>query len=268
MAVVFRSGPTACGRAAELCGVEVSDNELQQGQGIHGSLGRADTRNMMAAAGPDFRRGFARRGACGLRRLGAHPRAHPGPFAWTGRERSGAACSPKRSRVAAPASASGPKRLVSAPAANGFRTVLDLDVVRGGPSYARGSPARSPVMIPALTALLLAAAAPEALRLNQIQVVGTHNSYHAGLTAPAAARLQARDPQAAAALDYRASVADLPAGRRRAAAGAGRLRRTAREAATPHPQAAAPARSAALRSSGRHATVPASRSCTCRTSTT
>ena len=58
-------------------------------------------------------------------------------------------------------------------------------------------------MIPALTALLLAAAAPEALRLNQIQVVGTHNSYHAGLTAPAAARLQARDPQAAAALDYR-----------------------------------------------------------------
>ena len=54
-----------------------------------------------------------------------------------------------------------------------------------------------------LLALLLAFTEPgDALRLNQIQVIGTHNSYHAGLTPPAAAWLQARDPQAAAALDY------------------------------------------------------------------
>lgn len=55
--------------------------------------------------------------------------------------------------------------------------------------------------------MILAAVAASLLsqgdvRMNQIQVIGTHNSYHAGLTAPAAARLQARDPRAAAALDY------------------------------------------------------------------
>ena len=143
MAVVFRSGPTACGRAAELCGVEVSDNELQQGQGIHGSLGRADTRNMMAAAGPDFRRGFADAAPAGSVDW-APTLAHilglrlDGPGTLRGRVLTEALAGGR------PAPASGPKRLVSAPAANGFRTVLDLDVVRGGPSYARGSPARSP----------------------------------------------------------------------------------------------------------------------------
>ena len=36
----------------------------------------------------------------------------------------------------------------------------------------------------------------EILRLNQIQVIGTHNSYHAGLTPGVAKLLQARKPQA------------------------------------------------------------------------
>ncbi len=42
----------------ELCSVMVSDTSLQQGQGNHGGFTRANTRNFMAAIGPDFRKGF------------------------------------------------------------------------------------------------------------------------------------------------------------------------------------------------------------------
>ena len=38
--------------------VDVSDGTLQEGQGTHGSLGRADVTNTMIAFGPDFKRGF------------------------------------------------------------------------------------------------------------------------------------------------------------------------------------------------------------------
>ena len=59
LVVVFRSGLVrGCRGGAELCTYEVSDTSLQQGQGNHGGLSRAETRNMMAAVGPDFRRGF------------------------------------------------------------------------------------------------------------------------------------------------------------------------------------------------------------------
>jgi hypothetical protein len=57
-------------------------------------------------------------------------------------------------------------------------------------------------------AVLLAAAlassplAAADLRINQIQVIGTHNSYHAGLTPGVAKLLQARKPQAFEDLDY------------------------------------------------------------------
>ena len=40
------------------------------------------------------------------------------------------------------------------------------------------------------------------VRLNQIQIVGTHNSYHAGLTPGVAKLLQQKNPKAFAALDY------------------------------------------------------------------
>jgi hypothetical protein len=55
--VGFRSFPTGC-PDPEICGAEVADTELQQGQGIHGSFGRQDTHNFMAAIGPDFKTGF------------------------------------------------------------------------------------------------------------------------------------------------------------------------------------------------------------------
>ena len=41
------------------------------------------------------------------------------------------------------------------------------------------------------------------LKLNQIQVIGTHNSYHAGLPTNETIWLQKQNPQAAASLDYR-----------------------------------------------------------------
>ncbi len=55
--VNFRSFTTGCGDPTT-CGVEVADTVLQQGQGMHGSFSRADTRNVMGAAGPSFRTGF------------------------------------------------------------------------------------------------------------------------------------------------------------------------------------------------------------------
>ncbi len=41
-----------------------------------------------------------------------------------------------------------------------------------------------------------------AVRINQIQVIGTHNSYHAGLTPGVARLLQQKNPKVFAALDY------------------------------------------------------------------
>ncbi len=38
-----------------MTGVEIADNNLQQGQGMHGSFNRSDTFNFMVAAGPDFK---------------------------------------------------------------------------------------------------------------------------------------------------------------------------------------------------------------------
>jgi Phosphoinositide phospholipase C, Ca2+-dependent len=54
------------------------------------------------------------------------------------------------------------------------------------------------------TALPALAAAPSDadLRLNQIQVIGSHNSYHAGLTPGVAKMLQATNPKAFDGLDY------------------------------------------------------------------
>jgi arylsulfatase A-like enzyme len=55
--VNFRTFSTGCADPT-VCGVEVADTLLQQGQGMHGSFSRSDTRNLMGAAGPGFRTGF------------------------------------------------------------------------------------------------------------------------------------------------------------------------------------------------------------------
>jgi len=58
--VNFKTFDTGCGNPTA-CGVEIADTNLQQGQGMHGSFGRADTYNNMAAIGPDFKRSFVDR---------------------------------------------------------------------------------------------------------------------------------------------------------------------------------------------------------------
>ena len=57
IAVNFRSFATGCADHTT-CGAEVSDTGLQQGQGMHGNFSRADTQNIMGAAGPGFRQHF------------------------------------------------------------------------------------------------------------------------------------------------------------------------------------------------------------------
>ncbi|RUL78435.1 hypothetical protein EKH80_05830 [Dyella choica] len=46
-------------------------------------------------------------------------------------------------------------------------------------------------------------AANDTLRINQIQVIGTHNSYHAGFAPSATMLMQAKAPEALAGIDYR-----------------------------------------------------------------
>jgi hypothetical protein len=41
-----------------MCAVTLADTGLQHGQGMHGSLNRANTMNFMAATGPSFKAGF------------------------------------------------------------------------------------------------------------------------------------------------------------------------------------------------------------------
>jgi arylsulfatase A-like enzyme len=60
MVVEFRNWADHCAKP-DTCQIEVADTDLQQGQGIHGSFGRGDTHNFMAAVGPDFKAGFVDR---------------------------------------------------------------------------------------------------------------------------------------------------------------------------------------------------------------
>ena len=55
--VNFRSYAEGCDEPSN-CSVEVADTVLRQGQGMHGSFGRGDTLNFMAAIGPDFKPGY------------------------------------------------------------------------------------------------------------------------------------------------------------------------------------------------------------------
>ncbi len=50
-----------CRLGADMCAAEMADTSLQTGQGMHGAFSRADTRNFMAAIGPDFKPRFADR---------------------------------------------------------------------------------------------------------------------------------------------------------------------------------------------------------------
>jgi hypothetical protein len=141
--VSFRSFGTGCERAL-LCTAEVADTRLQQGQGMHGSFGRSDTWNFMAARGPDFRRGYtdtlpASNADIGMTlahvlQLDLTPK---GPLA--GRVLTE---SLQESGDAEPAVSS--QTLESKPAANGLRTIIKTQKVGSNVYYdAAGFPGRA-----------------------------------------------------------------------------------------------------------------------------
>lgn len=142
--VGFRSFvANGCTLGTLLCAVEISDTSLQTGQGMHGSFSRADTRNFMAAAGPDFKRGYVDRAPVSnadiaptlAHILGLPASKEPGIL---------------KGRVATEALGGGspvaPTRrfLASDTAPNGLRTVLDVQEV-GDTRYfdAAGVPGRT-----------------------------------------------------------------------------------------------------------------------------
>ena len=128
---------------AELCSALVVDGNLQQGQGNHGALTRANTHNFMAAIGPDFKAGFKDPSPVSnadiaptlIRATGLTPPEAIGQL---------------KGRVAGealqggPASVSSQPQLTrSTPAANGFVTVLEGQSADGETYFdAAGQPGR------------------------------------------------------------------------------------------------------------------------------
>jgi Type I phosphodiesterase / nucleotide pyrophosphatase len=119
--VNFRSFVEGCDEPTN-CSVEIADTILRQGQGMHGSFGRGDTLNFMAAIGPDFKKGYvdtlpvsnADVGMTIAELMGLHPIQAGG---LTGRVMSEAL-----PNGIVPKSADG--TITSKPAANGLQTVL------------------------------------------------------------------------------------------------------------------------------------------------
>ncbi len=124
--VSFRSFAGTCQNQLQ-CAVGVHDTALGTGQGSHGSLSRAETRNFMAAIGPDFKAGYA----------------DPAPISNaditpTLARIAGITLAPKgklRGRVISEALAGGSavkssrRTIASDPAENGVRTILNFQEV-------------------------------------------------------------------------------------------------------------------------------------------
>ena len=122
--VNFRSFDTVCGEPVR-CPVVVADATFQQGQGTHGSFSRAETWNFMALAGPDFKSGFI--DTAPVSDLGRTVAAIMGlefkdKGALTGRVLTEAMPGGVMPDVKG-------WSIVSEPAENGLRTVLDLQAV-------------------------------------------------------------------------------------------------------------------------------------------
>jgi arylsulfatase A-like enzyme len=124
--VNFRSFDTVCGEPVR-CPAEVADTGLQQGQGMHGNLSRADTWNFMALAGPDFKSGFVDTAPVSNADVGRTVAAIMGlefkdRGALTGRVITEAMPGGAMPDVKS-------WSIASAPADNGLRTVLDVQAV-------------------------------------------------------------------------------------------------------------------------------------------
>jgi hypothetical protein len=130
-----------CGEPTN-CQVQVADTVLRQGQGMHGSFGRGDTMNFMAAIGPDFKAGYADAlpvsnadvGATAARLLGLTAKPHGNLV--------GRVMTEAMPNGATPRAVS--DSIKSAPSANGLRTVLNYQRV-GAQRYfdAAGFPGRT-----------------------------------------------------------------------------------------------------------------------------
>ncbi len=124
--VNFRSYAEGCGEPTN-CSIEIADTVLRQGQGMHGSFGRGDTLNFMAAIGPDFKAGYvdalpvnnADIGMTIAQLMGLRPTNNGG---LTGRVMSEAL-----PNGIVPKSADG--TITSKPAANGLQTVVKFQRV-------------------------------------------------------------------------------------------------------------------------------------------
>ncbi|MGA7808841.1 alkaline phosphatase family protein [Bradyrhizobium sp.] len=119
--VNFRSYVEGCNEPTN-CSVEIADTVLRQGQGMHGSFGRGDTMNFMAAMGPDFKAGYADPlpvsnadvGMTIAQLMGLHASAEGGLM--------GRVISEALPNGIVPKAADG--EITSKPAANGLKTVL------------------------------------------------------------------------------------------------------------------------------------------------
>ncbi|MDE2630498.1 MAG: alkaline phosphatase family protein, partial [Alphaproteobacteria bacterium] len=130
-----------CKLGEQMCTAEIADSTLHTGQGMHGSFSRTDTRNFMAAIGPDFKTKFVDKTPVGntdvaptlARILGVNL---SGPGRLRGRVIAEALKGGKTPKVAR-------RTIASAKAANGVRTILDLQEV-GSTRYfdAAGVPGR------------------------------------------------------------------------------------------------------------------------------
>jgi len=126
----------------QMCTAEIADTNLHTGQGMHGSFSRADTRNFMAAIGPDFKKGYADKTPVGNVDV-APTMAHllgltlEGPGTLKGRVAEEALTGGKEPKVTK-------TTLASDKAANGFQTLLNLQEV-GSTHYltAAGMPGRT-----------------------------------------------------------------------------------------------------------------------------
>jgi predicted AlkP superfamily pyrophosphatase or phosphodiesterase len=124
--VNFRTYMAGCEQPTN-CQVQVADTVLRQGQGMHGSFGRGDTMNFMAAIGPDFKAGYADAlpvsnadvGATAARLLGLRQKSHGNLIGRVMTEAMPNGATPKSTSDS----------IKSPPSVNGLRTVLNFQRV-------------------------------------------------------------------------------------------------------------------------------------------
>jgi arylsulfatase A-like enzyme len=140
--VGFANFSTGCDHP-EICGAEVGDTELQQGQGIHGSFGRQDTHNFMAAVGPDFKAGFKDPAPASNADIAPTLAKILGLDLGGGGQARGRVLEEALAGGAPPPAAQ-THVLRSTPAVNGFVTILDWQEADGVPYFdAAGAPGRT-----------------------------------------------------------------------------------------------------------------------------